>query len=88
MLNRCHIAPQCSRVRNNKFHQFQVWNYPWQQPQKGVTQLRFIYLKAPRVNPMPYRSLVFSEYGMTMQAILSAASFAYNSKPKSGMKKG
>ena len=28
-------------------------------------QFTFIYLKAPMVNPMPYRSLVFPEYGMT-----------------------
>ena len=34
---------------------------PGSNPQKGVTQLTFIYLKTPRVNPMTYRSLVFPE---------------------------
>ena len=60
---------------------------PWQQPQERVTQLTFIYLKAPRVNPMSYRSLVFPEYGMT-NASNCKCEFDYNSKPKSGMKNG
>ena len=66
---------------------FQVWHYLWQRPQKGVTQLTFIYLIAPMVNPMPYRNLEFLEYGMPIASNFRCG-FAHNSKPKSGMKKG
>ena len=37
---------------------------------------------------MSYRSLVFSEYGMTNASNFKCGEFAYNSKPESGMKKG
>ena len=39
------------------------------------------------VNQMPYRSLVFLEYGMP-NASNFKCEFAHNSKPKSDMKKG
>ena len=49
--------------------------------------LTFIHLKAPRINPMSYPSLVFAEYGMTNVSNFNCV-FAHNSKPKSGTKKG
>ena len=54
---------------------------------KGVTKLTCIYLKAPMVNPMQFRSLVFLEYGMP-NASNFKCEFAHNNKPKSGMKEG
>ena len=81
------VTSHLTRICNNQCKQLYVWHYLWQQPQKGITKLTFIYLKAPMVYPMPYRSLVFLEYGMP-NASNFKCEFAHNRNHKSGMKKG
>ncbi len=40
---------------------------------KGVTKLLFVYVKEPRLKSLTWRTLGFSEYGLTNASILSLA---------------
>ena len=50
------------RVRNNQCKQLEVCHLPLTATPKGVTKHSFIFVKAPRLNPMSYRILGFLNY--------------------------
>ena len=71
----CHSLPySVLRIRNDQYMHFKFGFSPDSNPKmgkKGVTKLLFIYLKQPRLKALTWRTLGFSECGLTNSSILS-----------------
>ena len=85
-INLCGSAKAKKQCRSLPYSVLRIWNdrckhfnfgfTPDSNPKmgkKGVTKLLFIYVKEPRLNSLTWRTLGFSEYGLTNSSIISLA---------------
>ena len=64
------------RIWNDKCKHFKFGFTPDSNPKmgkKGITKLLFVYVKEPRLKSLTWRTVGFSEYGLTNSSILSLA---------------
>ena len=71
----CHSLPySVLRIWNDQCKHFKFGFTPDSNPKigkkKGVTTLLFIYVKEPKLKALTWRTLGFSEYGLTNSSIL------------------
>ncbi len=73
----CHSLPhRVFRIWNEQCKHFKFGLTPDSNPKmgkNGVTKLLFIYVKEPWLKSLTWRTLGFSEYGLTNASILSLA---------------
>ena len=73
----CHSLPySVLRIRNDQCKHFKFGFTPDSNPKMGkkeVTKLLFVYVKEPRLKSLTWRTLGFSEYGLTNSSIVSLA---------------